>query len=110
MVSKRERAQRIVRAAGKEYRAYKRMTLKKSKASLWEECGQIHFYCTVMEYFERYGGEYQNCWGVLDGITLPIRAMWNCYLKYEGLEYLTARGVEIILEQMEEDMRYGSPD
>ena len=42
---------------------------------------------------------------MLEGIALPVQAMWNCYLKYEHLEYATWKGIEQILEQMGEDFK-----
>ena len=102
LVRRREDAGEIVKKAKREYRAFRRMTLRKGKGDIWEDSGRIHFYCTVMEYFRYCGGERKR-WHMLQGLALPIRAMWNCYLKYDYLEYGTWQGIEGILEQMKDD-------
>lgn len=100
----KKRAEReSIRAIEKEYREFKRLVLQKGKENIWRYSAKIHFYCMAREYF-RYCQERAR-WEILEGLTLPIRAMWNCYLKYEYLEYTTWQGIEGILEQMEEDCR-----
>ena len=100
---KREAEKENIRAAAREYGTFKRQTMQRNRKSIWRDSGKIHFYYTVMEYF--WCCQDRNGWGVLEGITLPVQAMWNCYLKYEHLEYATWQGIEQILEQMGEDFK-----
>lgn len=95
--------ERIRKAAWKEYRAFKKLMLRKPKNSIWKDSGKIHFYSAVMEYFRYCPDVEKRHWKILDGLALPIRSMWNCYLKYEYLEYSTWREMEEILMRLESD-------
>lgn len=105
---RKKRAEKEIIQAAREYRAFKRLTIRKGKENVWRDSGKIHFYCVVMEYFQYC--EDRNGWEVLEGLTLPIWAMWNCYLKYECLEYTTWRGIERILEWMRYDRGVTGPE
>lgn len=100
---KGEDTRKVIEAARKEYRGFKKKMLKKQKGRIWRESGKIHFYSAVMEYFEHCQSGQERYWRILRGMLFPIGAMWNCYLKYEYLEYSTWNRIEGILMQMESD-------
>ena len=96
----------VVKAALEEYRDFQKSMFRKGKRHLWESCGQIHFYRSVIEYLHYCRNGCRRHWQVLQGRRQPIRAMWECYLRNEELGYATWQGIEEILGQMEaEEMK-----
>lgn len=93
----------IIKNARREYRSFQRSMFWKGRCCIWENCGKIHFYCNVMEYFQYCRNGCRKHWEALLEEQRPIQAMWNCYLKHEDLEYATWQGIEDILKRMEED-------
>lgn len=93
----------VIKNVCKEYRSFQNRMFWKGRNAIWENCGKIHFYCSVMEYFQYCGKGCRRYWEVLAGNPKPIQAMWDCYLKYETLEYTTWQGIEDILKKMEEN-------
>ena len=100
---KGEDTRKVIEAAGKEYKGFKKRIMRRGKNHIWKESGKIQFYSTVMEYFKYCQSGQERYWRILRGQLFPISAMWACYLKHEHLEYSTWNRIEGILIQMESD-------
>lgn len=99
---KRRETGQVRKAARKEFLQFRREICRKGKRRIWEDSRRIHFYCSIMEYFQYSLEEEQENWDALFYVHRPIQAMWRCYLSDETLDYTTWPEIRKLLRRMKQ--------
>lgn len=68
----------------REYEEFRRHVLKLDSSEIWERCKRIRFYCCIREYFEYNRSVDRNILNYVAGLPMPVRTMWEYYLKHES--------------------------
>ncbi len=95
----------VDRAVRKDFRRFHASMCRKPQTEVWEECGRIHFYCCLKEYFDYNEKIPMRYYALLYTSRRPIYTLWETYLKYEALNYTTWEGIDGIMEALLEENR-----
>ena len=73
---------------------------KNSKEEIYLNCGKIHFYTCIYDYFNENEQISEKHLNTLASYQFPICSLWKIYLKYDSLKYDNWNDIEEILDVM----------
>ncbi len=88
----------VNRAVRRDFHRFRASMYRKPQPEIWGACGKIHFYCCVFEYFQYNDRIPMKYYSLLCTCRRPIYTLWETYLRYEHLSYLTWEDIDNIME------------
>ncbi len=98
----------VNRAVRRDFCRFRASMYRKSQPEVWEASDRIHFYCCVFEYFQYNNQIPVKYYALLCSCRRPIYTLWETYLRYEYLSYLTWEDIDDIMEMLLESRQISS--
>lgn len=100
----------VNRAVRRDFSRFRASMYRKPQPEVWEASGRIHFYCCVFEYFQYNDQIPMKYYALLSSCRRPIYSLWETYLRYEHLSYLTWEDIDGVIEMLLEKNRRASSE